>query len=197
MAARLHPQDGEPRLALDEGEDIPLPMSALEHHQVALPMPKGRSLADLSWALCPCAFGRDEQTALTAGVAFATLPATSGQQPTELVGPVAIDELIDRLVTDTALAVGVELQPASDLLRRPSFLQPVDDVAGQRCILMELAASNASTTRCRVGALGEIAPQPRTVVKPVSPDLPMDRRAVPPKAPGWKISFRSGRVMCS
>ena len=53
MAARLDAEYSEPRLALDKCKDVALPMGALEHHQIALPMAKGSPLPNFGRALGP------------------------------------------------------------------------------------------------------------------------------------------------
>lgn len=84
------------------------------------------------------------------------------------------------------LVLAVEAEPASDLLRRPASLQPVDHGGEKIGHPDELALPPASLGSLPLCHHAVVAAELRKFVihEPIAPDLPIDRRTVPRKPLG-------------
>ena len=116
-------------------------MVTAEDEQIRFPVAKGLAIFDLGRPMFDQAGSRDERCARLATIAWSPLSAGFGQVTVKAGGTTfrAVDVAIDRLVTDATTARAVQPQPPGDLLRRPTALELVDDVAPQDVMPVQLA----------------------------------------------------------
>ena len=98
--------------------------------EVALPMPKSRSISNKIRTLGYAMRGWKHTVARFSGAQWTTFAARFRQILIEAKAIIflAVNEAIDCLFTDADEAVSVQQKAPGDLLRRPACLQLVDDL---------------------------------------------------------------------